>query len=191
MWHENKPTYQFSEGGNHPLHPVLLAMCICRTEMSHSGVESFDPVMYGGQPYKRQEGVTTCTGVFPARWSVIISCTCCTCVSAVFMFFLLSVHKPQPRVTEFTTPVCYARIQDPQECPREFGHTATQKSLFYWKREFTTSLSSDHLRLLVYVFLRDTLVKKSPSESFSVNNVEPPRWKQSHGSTSFICKIAG
>lgn len=43
-------THQFSEVGNRPLHLVLLVMCICSSEMSHSGVESFDPMMYGGQP---------------------------------------------------------------------------------------------------------------------------------------------
>ena len=51
-----KLTYQFFEGGNHPLHLVLQVMCICRMEAFHSGAESFDPMTCGGQPYKRKEG---------------------------------------------------------------------------------------------------------------------------------------
>lgn len=110
MLQKSKPTYQFSSGGSHPLHLVLLVMCICRMAMFHSGVESFDPMTYGGQPCKRKGGLTICTGVFTACWSAIISCTCCARVSAVFMFFLFCVYKPQPHVTKFTIVVCYAMM---------------------------------------------------------------------------------
>lgn len=127
-----KLAYQFFEGGNHPLHLVLLVMCICRMEMFHSGVESFDPMMCGGQPYKRKKrGSTICTGVFIARWSAIISCTCCTHVSALFMFFHFSVYKPQPQVTKFTLAVCYGMMQDFQECPLCVWSHSHIESLFY------------------------------------------------------------
>lgn len=109
-WSLAKPTYQFFEGGNHPSCPVLLVMCICRMEMFHSGVESFDPVTCGGQPYQRKRDFTICSGVFPACWSAIISCTCCTRVSAAFMFFLSSVcnHSlTEPRsFQQYATECC-------------------------------------------------------------------------------------
>ena len=84
-----KLTYQFFEGGNHLLHLELLVMCICKMETFHSGVESFDPMTCGGQPYKRKRGFTTCPGVFIACWSAIIGCTCCNmCLSCVYVLSL-------------------------------------------------------------------------------------------------------
>lgn len=127
-WRRPKPTHQFFEGGNHPLHPVLLVMCICRMETFHSGVESFDPVTCGGQPYQRKRGFTICSGVFTVCWSAIISCTCRTRVSAVFTFFPSSVYKPQPHGTKFTLAVRYrecCRIPENDHCVS--GHTLTQK----------------------------------------------------------------
>lgn len=146
-WSLAKPTYQFFEGGNHPLHLVLLVMCVCKMEMFHSGVESFDPVTCGGQPYKRKRGLTICSGVFTACWPAIISCTCCARVSAVFMFFLFSVYKPQPHVTKFTLAEWYRMLQDSQEWPRcVWSHTYTE--VCFTKREFTKSLNFDNLSFL-------------------------------------------
>lgn len=135
-----RPTYQFFEEGNHPSHPVLLVMCICRMEMFHSREESFDPVMCGGQPYERKRGLTICTGAFSACWSAVISCTCCACVSAVFMFFLFSVYKPQPHVTNFTLAVCYGKMQDSQERPLcVWSHSHVEKFALLKKKIYQDS----------------------------------------------------
>lgn len=168
-------TYQFFEEGNRPLHLVLLVMCICRMETFHSGVESFDPMTCGGQPYKRKRGFTISPWVFTAHWSAIIGCTCCnTCLSCVYVLSFQCVQ---------TTASCNqvqfsSMLRNDAGCPRMPTVclvTQSHRKVCFTKGENLPrawDLTSD---IIVYVFLRAILVEKSSPESLLVNNVEQPR----------------
>lgn len=151
-----KPTHQFFSGGNRPLHLVLLAMCICRMEKFHSGVESFDPMMCGGQPYRKRTGFTICTGVFTAWWSAIISRTWYTLVLAVFTFH---VDKPQPHVTKLTLAACYRMMQESQECPVCLV-TRSHRKVCFTKREILPEPKFWSSETIVYVFFKSQASEK-------------------------------